>query len=255
MVVTDIAVEDDCVPCDEPQIIGEIIVDANCNEANGSITITMEEDPSNYNFEWSMPSIGNTNEATGLINSFYSVTISENTPGCENVTTIRNFTIENTDGPTVAEVNTTDATCGQANGTATLLPANFIYDWGTALGTGNTQNNLTGGTTYNVTVTEPGNPCENIIEVTIGEQSDLIATYVVNNQPTCGEFNGSVTINATGGSGNYTYSWGASATRDDLSATVSPITVTITDDNGCSTEVDIILEDDVRGASNDYSKR
>jgi len=248
MVVTNMVVEDDCIPCDDPQIIGEIITDANCNEANGSITITMQEDYSNYNFQWSQTSIGNTNIATGLLNRSYSVTISENTPGCENVTTVRDFTVGNVDGPVITDINTTDATCGQNNGTATLLPANFNYDWGLALGTGNTQNNLVGDTTYSVTVSEPGNACENIIEVTIGEQNDLTATVVINNQPTCGEFNGSATINVADGSGNYTYSWGAEATRDDLSATVSPISVIITDvDTGCSTEVDIILQDDIPG--------
>jgi len=37
MVVTDMIVENDCTPCDEPQIIGEITTDANCNGANGAI--------------------------------------------------------------------------------------------------------------------------------------------------------------------------------------------------------------------------
>jgi len=162
----------------------------------------------------------------------------------------REFNLGNVDGPIVTDINTTDATCGQDNGTATLLPANFTYDWGAVLGVGNTQNNLVGDTTYSVTVSESGNSCENIIEVTIGEQNDLTATYVINSQPTCGEFNGSVTINATGGSGNYDYSWGSGPTRDDLSATVSPITVTITDvDSDCSAEVDIILQDDILGGA------
>ena len=67
-------------------------------------------------------------------------------------------------------------------------------------------------------------------------------------QPTCGDNNGSVTIDVQGGSGNYTYSWGGTATQSDLTAGTYDVVVTDTD-SGCEQTVSFVLVDDVASAT------
>ena len=63
-------------------------------------------------------------------------------------------------------------------------------------------------------------------------------------RPACGEANGQVTINVTGGSGDYNYSWGDSNTRSDLSSGTYTVTV-VENITGCVAEVTFTLLDDV----------
>ncbi len=138
-----------------------------------------------------------------------------------------------------------DVLCyGDANGEIDLTPTggigSYSYDWDitTSIPTANLNNqdhvNLQPGT-YTVTITD-GNGCEITDTITVGEP-DAISSYfnpVV--AVSCnGLFDGSATVNPTGGIGSYSYAWspsgGNSATANGLG--VNTYTVQITDANGC----------------------
>jgi len=138
-----------------------------------------------------------------------------------------------------------DVLCyGDANGEIDLTPTGGIgtysYTWDvtTSIPTANLNNqdhiNLQPGT-YTVTITD-GNGCEITDAITVGEP-DAISSYfnpVV--AVSCnGLFDGSATVNPTGGVGSYSYVWspsgGNAATANGLG--VNTYTVQITDANGC----------------------
>ena len=175
-------------------------MNASCGEEDGSATIVLTQDPSNYEFTWE-PSVSTTNVATDLGVGVYNVIVS--VPGaidCVDSTTIV-ITNSDLDAPTIA--NQTSADCGQSNGTATLEPSTLMYTWSDA-GVGANRTDLAAGS-YTVTATD--GICEQIITVEIGENSNLVATANISIEPDCQTANGVVAINVTGGSGNYSYDW------------------------------------------------
>ena len=147
--------------------------DATCGNANGTATIVVDN-MANYTFTWSSGG-ANTNSRTGLAAGNYSVTVSRiGVPNCQ---TVASFTINNnTQGcctPPVATIQKTDATCGTANGTATVVvdnAANYTYTWSD----GNTAINRTGlaAGNYTVTVSRIGVAnCTSVVAVTIGNNT------------------------------------------------------------------------------------
>ena len=103
-----------------------------------------------------------------------------------------------------------------------------------------TTDNLTTGTYYVVAVNANG--CESDrteILVNVGISSVTSQTNVSCN----GGSNGSATVNPSGGTGGYTYSWspsgGTAATATGLSA--GTYTVTVTDANGCTTTANFVI--------------
>lgn len=93
--------------------------------------------------------------------------------------------------------------------------------------------NLAAGT-YELTVTNPQNDCVEIFEFEIDEPDAVILDFVID-QTTCGENNGIININATGGSGGFMYNFGngfsENSEANDLAA--GDYSVLISDENDC----------------------
>ena len=228
----------------EPAVLESVVVlETTCGNADGRASVNVVGGSANYNFVWS-DNISFTNSADGLAAGTYTVTISDNTdPTC---VLIETFTIGNSDGPS-AEITTTSAECSFANGTATLTPADYTYTWNDG-STASTRNDLTAGS-YQVTIVDPANPdCFDVQTVVVDESNDLMASVTVNNSPEAATSNGSATIMVAGGSGNYSYSWGPDATRDDLTAGLYAVIVTDLD-TGCETRVVFVLNNDLSSAT------
>ena len=206
----------------------------------------MVGNPSDYNYTW-IPNIGTPNTIGNQRNDLpfggYQVIIQSTTVNtCIDSTYLL---IENMDGPDADDVMTTPATCHLADGSATILPANFIYDWENGF-TGNTRTDLTAGTHF-VTITDPvDSTCQNALMIVIEEDNPLEATVSVNQLPDCGQSNGSVTIGVTGGSGNYSFSWaGGTDTNNTLASGMNTVTITDQAGAGCELVYDFVLTDNV----------
>ena len=76
---------------------------------------------------------------------------------------------------------------------------------------------------------------------TIDNNCLLRAEIIIEKIPTCGFSDGRVTLNVTGATGNINYSWGPSASRDDLASGFYCIIVS--DEAGCTLLVDFTLGD------------
>lgn len=109
----------------------------------------------------------------------------------------------------------------------------FTYLWSNGATT-NAINNLSPGT-YTCTITDP-NGCSKRDSVTLQYPSFLNANPATIQNISCANTsNGSITINALGGSAPYSYSWSNGATGGtNSSLSGGNYTVTITDANGCT---------------------
>ncbi len=221
--------EEICTPppvCEDPIIEDIVVVEENCGASNGLIEISMVGGNAGYTFEWAAPINGTGPTQTGLVSGSYTVTITD--AGDASCFIVQVIPVGNVDGPVTDDPVVTPATCELADGSITITPANYLYQWNQGLLNGNVQTNVPAGQ-YVVTVTNPAAPaCPNVIEVEVPATNPLTVTFT-STDATCGESNGSLTANVSGGSGNYAYDWGSfgsTATITGLASGSYPVTIT-----------------------------
>ncbi|PZR20368.1 MAG: hypothetical protein DI539_11065 [Flavobacterium psychrophilum] len=203
--------------------------------ATGSATVTASGGTGAYTYSWA-PSGGNAATASNLAAGTYTVTVTD-ANGCIDT---QSFTITQPAAvlSTTAGIVSNVSCNGGANGSAQVIASGgtpgYSYSWAPSGGSNATANGLTDGT-YTVTVTD-ANGCQATRSFTINQPSALVASQgIVNNVSCNGGTNGSATVNVTGGTPSYTYSWsptgGNGVTASGLVA--GTYTVTVTDANNC----------------------
>ncbi|MDW8850808.1 T9SS type A sorting domain-containing protein [Flavobacterium sp. MMLR14_040] len=201
--------------------------------SNGSASVSVTGGTGAYTYAWS-PSGGTAATATGLAAGTYTVTVTDANL-CQ---TTQSFTI--TEPAAIATtVSQTNVSCnGGSNGSASVSVTGgtgaYTYVWSPSGGTAATASGLSAGT-YTVTVTD-ANLCQTTAVVTITEPAILAATTSQVNVSCNGQSDGSATVNVTGGTGSYTYSWAPSGGTADTASGLSAgtYTVTVTDANSCT---------------------
>ncbi|MFB9075865.1 T9SS type A sorting domain-containing protein [Flavobacterium procerum] len=208
--------------------------DVLCNGTNtGSATVIPSGAAGPFTYAWA-PSGGTADTATGLTAGNYSVTITAGN-GCS---IVKNFTITQPNAITIISSQTNVSCNSGSNGSATVNVSGgtggYSYAWAPTGGNTNTATGLAAGT-YTVTVTD-ANLCQKTQSFTISQPDPFVTTVTQTNVSCNGGSNGSATVNVTGGTGTYSYSWaptgGTAATASGLQA--GTYTVTITDANACS---------------------
>ena len=225
----------------EPALLTATIdkTDVLCYQANnGTATVIPSGGTGTYTYSWS-PSGGTAATATGLSPNTYSVTVTD-ANGC-----FITETVQITEPTALSATNTqTNVSCkGGNNGTASVVASggtgNYSYLWAPSGGTAATATGLTAGT-YTVTVTDE-NACSVTNTIVITEPDALTLTSTLTEVSCYNGDNGSATVNVTGGTGSYTYSWspsgGTAATATGLTA--GTYTVTVTDDNSCTASLTV----------------
>lgn len=223
-------------------IAGLAIVDANCGNADGSITgITVTAGSGTYSYTWN----GTAANGTDTLNTtagMYTLEVTDLGNGC--ATTVGPFTINNNPGPVIDATNLAIANenCTQTNGSITGLTVSggtmpYTYDWNGNSALGADSMNLGAGS-YTLTVTD-ANGCTStsgphVVIDQPGPTIDASSVAIVDEH--CGQVDGSITgLNVTGGTGPYTFDWsGNGATgADTLNIGAGSYTLTVTDANGC----------------------
>ncbi len=212
-----------------------------CNGANdGSATVTVSGGTAPYTYAWSNGAT--TQTASNLSAGTYTVTITDNS-GC----TYTPAAVTISEPPALTgSITSTNASCGNADGTATITVsggvAPYSYAWSNG-GTTNSISNLASGT-YTVTVTDD-NGCtitESVNVIDAGAPSVSVQSQV--NIDCFGDCDGSATVSVSGGSAPYTYKWNdsqgqTSATAVNLCA--GTYSVTVTDNSGCKAITTVTL--------------
>jgi gliding motility-associated-like protein len=210
-----------------------------CNQGNGSASIVASGVcNSAYSYFWNnaltTPNISNIGAGT------YSVTVS-----CGNCSSTASTSVSNIPGPTVNLISSTNSDCGQNNGSISIsvtggaLP--YSYNWNTSpVQTTQDIQNIGPGS-YSVTVTDLNN-CSASLNCTINQNGGPVLVTSSSNEM-CGQGNGTASVTASQGTGNYTYQWSTTPVQNtpaisDLPAGIYIITV---DDGNCYTTANVTV--------------
>lgn len=202
---------------------------------NGSISSSPGSGVSPYTYSWSNGS--SSSNLSNISAGSYTLTITD-ANGCKATTTT------NVTEPAAALALSTTGTAvncfGQSTGAASVSAnggtSPYTYAWNIGT-TSSAINNVPAGT-YSVTVTD-AKGCTATINRTINQPSAaLSATSSQTNINCFGQSTGAVSLNVSGGTSPYSYSWNNGATSQNLSNISSgTYTVTITDAVGCTNVV------------------
>jgi len=224
----------------DPDVIVNTVntTDVNCTDGmDGTATANGNGGTGAISYFWSTGESGAT--VSSLDMGDYSVTASDEN-GCAVVT---DFSIGQPTDPLTAMINiNTQPNCGNTDGTLTAFAvggtAGYSFEWSNGEST-DVITNLASGS-YTVTATDMnGCTSESMITLTDNDGITLAANDVTNNQ--CfGSSGGSATISASGGDGNYMYSWSSGGTNNtETGLFAGTYIVTVTDGNNCSGEITI----------------
>lgn len=240
--------------------------DPTCNSENGTSTgtidITVSGGSGDYTFEWSAEN-GSTgldtdgSNQSGLGADTYTVIVTD-ISGC---TEEQSITLEGPDA-IIADADLIDPSCGGVqDGSITLASVtggagDYAYNWNTVGGSGisTTSQNQTelGAGNYFLTITD-GEGCTATFEWELTAPDALVVTIDTQEDPAChpdqGPENGTISISATGGSGDLSYAWtsnnAATLVQDATTQTGLPAgtyTVVVSDGGTCTATEVITLD-------------
>lgn len=188
-----------------------------------------------YTYQWSNNATGS--QITGLAEGVYTVTVTDFN-GC---TAVNGASVFFWNEGLWLMITHTDILCfGDNNGTAYVGPMSgtppYTYDWGSGFPNAPGISGLAPGT-YTVTVTDV-NGCSNTMSATVLEPTPL--DVAADTLPAACGLPGSATVIPSGGTPNYTVSWSnGNNTTFTTVAPAGPLSVTVTDANGCEFGLDL----------------
>ncbi len=224
-------------------------VNPDCNgAATGTVDLTVNGGTPNYGYLWSNGSI--TEDLNNLVDGIYSVTVTDNN-GCQTTSSI---TLTDPAQLLVGVVGT-DAVCeGVCSGTATATAsggtAPYSYLWNDpSAQTTSVALNLCDNS-YTVTVTD-NQGCTVGGNVLINNATVVSVTTNVTNS-NCGQSDGSIQANPTGGTGPYLYTWtpGGQNTQIAINLPAGNYDADVVDQNGCSATTSAIISDNASPTAN-----
>lgn len=214
-------------------------------DGQGQATVTATGGMPVYSYSWNTVPAQTGPTATGLAPGSYTVTITDQYECQVQATAVIT-------GPTVrldaVVTNKTNVSChGANNGSATISVSGgtpgYTITWNTnPVQTGLTASGLAGGT-YLATATD-ANGCTLEREVVITEPATALSLAVTSQQNiNCfGQATGSATVNTSGGTAPYSYSWNTTPPQSGASATGLPAgtwTVSAYDARQCATTLEV----------------
>ncbi|MDQ3049914.1 MAG: PKD domain-containing protein [Bacteroidota bacterium] len=217
------------------------IVDANCGNNDGSIVVTANGGSGNYTYSADNgASFQPSNTFNSLAAGSYAIVVRD----AVDCTSSAPATVSNVAAPVIQSNPVTNVSCnGQQNGTLTInvnggtVPLSYSIDGGFTWQSSNSFTNLAPGT-FNIVVSD-ANSCDAISSATI-TQPAAINLNATTTTATCGNNDGTLSINAAGGNGNLNYSMSGGPVQptgnfNNLAA--GNYSIVVTDASGCSTDI------------------
>ncbi len=205
-----------------------------CNNGMGAIDLTVSGGTGPMNYLWS--NAATSEDLTNLSAGTYSCTITD-ANGCS-VTTPA-ITISNTSGTlTISNAIPTNETCSNGAGSIDITvsggTAPITYLWSNGETTEDVSSLSSG--VYTVTVTDANGCQASTQEVINSSAGSLAITQPIVTNENCANGQGAINISISGGANPILYQWSNGATTQDLTGlSAGSYTVTVTDNNGCST--------------------
>lgn len=222
------------VNVNEPNALSNTLTSTpdSCNLGKGSLVLNESGGTLPYQYSWSNGTSG-VNQLTNLFSGNYAVTITDS-KGCVDSA---QSAVANTTSMNITIVSLTDATCfGATDGSASINVTGgtspYQYAWLPTGGTSNAIANVAAGI-YTVQITDFTN-CLASAAVSINQPSQVLPNLSVIDA-TCGNNNGSIHLNTSGGVSPYNYLWSDGTTNDSITSLAGGnYSFTITDANNCS---------------------
>jgi len=145
------------------------------------------------------------------------------------------------------EGTTETATCSLANGSIDITGVNggtapYTYEWSNGETTEDLMDVAPGS--YTVTATD-ANGCEGELTLEVEDTPNEPAVSATPTSSICGSENGSIDVSVSGGASPYTFEWDNGDTTEDLNdVPAGTYVVTVTGDDGCTTELSVTLDND-----------
>jgi hypothetical protein len=216
--------------------------DATCLAADGAATVSVMGGTAPFSYSWHLSSPQTTATATGLPQGTYTVTVTDALT-CSEQISIQVDSVSNLD----LQFSKTDASCQLQNGSIQVQPLGgtlpFTYSWHQSGLPAQDQVLGLGAGTYAVTLTD-GNGCEATDSISLSN-SPAISLSGSSQDATCQAADGSATVNVSGGTAPFSYSWHLSSPQTTATATGLPqgtYTVTVTDALACSEQISIQVD-------------
>ena len=210
----------------------------NCTSPNGSATATVSGATGGISYAWNPSTFGSGATISNIPSGSFAV-IATDANGC---TGTGSASVSNSAGVNASVGSLTNVSCnGGANGAIAISAiggtAPITYNWSdqgfaTSIAT---RTNLT-AQSYTITVADAAGCSVVLGPITLTQPAALVVSLGTSNNATCSAVNnGSILMNVTGGTPNYTYSWSnSSSTSEDLSGLgAGTYQLTVTDANSC----------------------
>lgn len=210
---------------------------------NGQISVTIQGGTPVYGYTWTPAQANSGPFLSGLTAGGYSLSLTDSHNCPANI----NFTILEPSALT-SSYTSLPATCGNANGSATVTVGGgtptYTVSWNTAPSqNGLIATNMAAGNNWLAVITDAMG-CSITQSVSVANPTPVSITGTVVIPPTCaGLSNGTVTVNYSPGTGPYTVNWSnpisQTVTTSALTQSVSGVagglySVTVVDNYGCS---------------------
>ncbi len=197
---------------------------------NGSITSSITGGNAPYTYRWSNGAT--TANISGLSKGNYHLTVTD-VHGCSQD---EEFDV---DEPSAIDLSasTTGTSCyGSSNGSINLSVSGgtspYTYSWSNGAHTQDISSLAAG--TYTVTVTD-AHGCNQTATYIVTQPTVLVLNASVDSVSCNGGNDGHIDIDATGGSGGYSYVWSSGTGHsDDFNGPAGTYSVNVTDENGCT---------------------
>lgn len=220
--------------------VSAVTTSISCFGGTGSASVSVAGGAGGYTYTWS-PSGGNASNASGLTAGSYTVTISD----ANNCPVSRTMAITQPASLT-AVVSQTNVSCNAGtNGAASVavtggtLP--YTYTWTPSGGNASSATGLPAGS-YSVTV-QDGNSCTRTSTVLITQPAPFTLSTNTSSVSCFGQSTGAATLNVSGGTLPYTYTWspsgGNASTANGLAA--GNYSIGIRDAYQCATTVTLSI--------------
>ncbi|MCS6934423.1 MAG: gliding motility-associated C-terminal domain-containing protein [Chitinophagales bacterium] len=225
-----------------PITINETILPAKCNtSADGGITLSVSGGTPGYTYNWSNLQSGSS--LNGVATGNYTVTVQDS----KQCSVVKSYFVP-APPPILSSVAGSDPDChGNATGFAVVDAAGgtpvYTYVWSTTPPqTGLMAIKLSGGIPYTVTITD-ANGCSATNSITLNEPSPVVVTTIPGNIKCFGGNNGTITVQASGGSGIYEYYLNGvyQASPVFTGLTAGTYTVVAEDNNNCVGSANVTL--------------
>lgn len=232
--------------------VTETHVDVDCfGNSSGSVTLTTTGGTGpNYTYVWS-PNVSVTNSAAAMAAANYSITVTDQVACTATIA----VAVAQPAAPLAAVAVAQNISCfglvdGSVTVTATGGTVNYSYTWNPNVSATNVANALAANN-YSITVTD-ANACTVSASATVTEPTQIVLT-TSQTDLLCYQVNtGVATVNANGGTPNYTYTWnpnvGSANTASALAA--GNYNVTVTDNSSCTASVSVTLTEPTQLVSN-----